>query len=189
MLTLKQHKRKWNSCTLCPLGAKATHHVLYRGDIPATFLFIGESPGPVEDQVGEPFLGPAGKVFKQLLLDVGLDSDYCVTNILACFPFKPDDPTTFRAPKKEEATICCDRVRELVLLVKPKVVILLGDVAKKYWNKSIERIESFSFLQKRLELRHPSFILRNGGIGSVEFKRNLLKLREVVDATKKKTAS
>jgi uracil-DNA glycosylase family 4 len=178
---IKAYKQKWSKCQLCPLGAKATNHVLYGGTIPASILFVGEAPGYTEDMVGEPFIDKAGKIFDLLVSESGLsDSDYCVTNILACFPAKPDDPTNFRIPSKEEAKACHPRLLELIELVKPKLYVALGDVAKRYGLQDSTDI-------KIVHLRHPSFILRNGGYGSVEYKRNLYKLKESINGITKKS--
>jgi DNA polymerase len=41
--------------------------VLARGTVPADIVFIGEAPGPSEDSLGKPFIGPAGRVLDQII--------------------------------------------------------------------------------------------------------------------------
>lgn len=187
---MNSHVKKWSKCKLCSIGCTAVKHVLFRGSVPATYLLIGEAPGPIEDAVGEPFVGPAGKVLTALIKEAGLvQGDYCITNVLACFPSREDDPTSFRKPKRDEAKSCSPRVKELIQLVNPKHIILLGNEARKYFNLFILSLEdAFGGFQTH-DLRHPSFILRNGGIGSVEYKRNLIKLKGIIDGEIKKTKS
>ena len=48
-----------------------------------------------------------------------------ITNIVKCRP--PQN----RVPNKEEATACMDYLRSQVMLVKPKIIVLLGSTALK----------------------------------------------------------
>lgn len=42
------------------------------GPLPCDVLMLGEGPGGVEDEVGEPFVGPSGQIFDQMLKNNGL---------------------------------------------------------------------------------------------------------------------
>src|SRR5512135_994997 len=59
-------------CTRCELAADRTQVVRGVGDPHARVVFVGEAPGAQEDRKGEPFVGQAGRLFDQLLADVGL---------------------------------------------------------------------------------------------------------------------
>jgi DNA polymerase len=55
--------------------------VFGEGPETARVVLVGEQPGDQEDRVGEPFVGPAGKVLDRALGDAGLDRrDAYVTN-------------------------------------------------------------------------------------------------------------
>lgn len=183
MQSLKSHARRWGQCEDCHLGCLSTtaNHVLYDGVAPAKVLFIGEAPGDSENMLGIPFIGKVGKILRQMLKEVPTLS-YCITNTIACFP--PNEVGHFREPNKQEALSCAPRVVELFRLCKPKLVVLLGRIAVKFLPEEIK--ESGVNI---LELKHPGFIARNGGIGSAEYKRNLHKLRRAYNAITEKRAT
>src|SRR6185312_10362445 len=52
----------WERATQTVFGAGAEHHAV---------MFVGEQPGDVEDQAGEPFVGPAGKLLRDALTEAG----------------------------------------------------------------------------------------------------------------------
>lgn len=87
----KEYLRHWRGCQACPLHATALEKAIYRGPRNADVLFIGEAPGPTEDLVGQPFIGPAGKLLDRMIQEVmqsGIDYDikFGFANILCCFP-------------------------------------------------------------------------------------------------------
>jgi uracil-DNA glycosylase family 4 len=177
------HVAEWVACTRCPLGCAATKHVLARGTLPCDILFIGEAPGESEDVIGSPFVGPAGKVLDNLIMDTGprrgsslapLDWTYAISNILACIP-RGENGEGFRAPTEEEAKACQPRLLDLLNIASPKGIVLLGQTAKKYF-PSVS--EGFSVL----ELHHPSYLLRNGGASprNVHYARAKLQLRKFI---------
>jgi DNA polymerase len=49
-------------------------------------MFVGEQPGVSEDKAGHPFVGPAGKLLDEALVEVGIDrSEVFVTNVVKHF--------------------------------------------------------------------------------------------------------
>jgi len=105
-------------------------------------MFIGEAPGDSENILGKPFVGPAGDLLDNLLSDLNmferLDSipdmpvprtTYCITNIISCIPLNENGDT--RVPKKGEIEACSPRLVEFIKIVKPKLIVTLGKVAKK----------------------------------------------------------
>ncbi|MGH8924375.1 MAG: uracil-DNA glycosylase family protein [Acidimicrobiia bacterium] len=63
------------SWTNCHLYEDATQTVFGSGPISADLVLVGEQPGDKEDQQGEPFVGPAGKLLRSALEDAGIDPD------------------------------------------------------------------------------------------------------------------
>ena len=61
---------------------------------------------------------------KKKYLEIKREEVY-ITNIVKCRP--PQN----RVPNKEEATACMDYLRSQVMLVKPKIIVLLGSTALK----------------------------------------------------------
>ncbi len=67
--TLDELKAEAAGCRRCPLWENATQTVFGEGPPDARIIFVGEQPGDQEDLAGLPFVGPAGKVFDQVLDD------------------------------------------------------------------------------------------------------------------------
>ena len=89
-------------------------------------MFIGEGPGADEDKQGIPFVGRAGKLMNMAFEAIGLKrEEVYIANIVKCRP--PGN----RNPEDDEATVCLNYLRNQVILVKPKIVVLLGSVALK----------------------------------------------------------
>ena len=166
----QEHQKYWNECQKCPLGALAQSHVLARWSRATdkeTFrewLFVGEAPGPSEDALGEAFVphAPAGDVLECLRCEAGIES-YCITNVIACFPvdfdkLKETGKRDFRAPSKDEAEACNPRVAQLIAIVRPKAIVLLGLEAKRYASKLADAAGI-----PHCEIAHPSAIGRWDG--------------------------
>lgn len=96
------------------------------GNPNADLMFIGEGPGADEDEQGEPFVGKAGKLMNQAFKGIGIDrEEVYIANVVKCRP--PQN----RNPEKDEAVACLDYLRNQVLVIKPKIIVLLGSVALK----------------------------------------------------------
>ena len=71
------------SCRGCGL-CETRHHVVFGvGKRDADILFVGEGPGEQEDLLGEPFVGPAGKLLDDMLSIIDIDRTNCyIANIV-----------------------------------------------------------------------------------------------------------
>ena len=75
---------------------------------------------------GEPFVGKAGKLMNLAFQTVGLKrQEVYIANIVKC------RPPSNRNPEQDEADACLNYLRNQVILVKPKIIVLLGSVALK----------------------------------------------------------
>jgi DNA polymerase len=83
-------------------------------------MIVGEAPGKREDEVGEPFVGKAGKYLRELLMENGIEDPF-ITNAVSCRP--PDN----RTPKVGEIKACREYIGKQIAVVKPKYVLLLGN--------------------------------------------------------------
>jgi DNA polymerase len=99
--------------------------VFARGNPAAAICFIGEAPGAEEDAQGLPFVGRAGQLLDRMIQAMGLSSerDVYIINILRCRP--PDN----RKPAPDEVAACLPYLHEQLDLVKPKVIVALGNTA------------------------------------------------------------
>ena len=114
------------NCNKCKLCRGRTNIVFGTGNKDAELMFIGEGPGADEDRQREPFVGRAGKLMNMAFDIVGIKrEEVYIANIVKCRPPKN------RNPEKDEAQACINYLRNQVVLVNPKVIVLLGSVALK----------------------------------------------------------
>ena len=112
-------------CKKCKLCKNRTNIVFGTGNKNADIMFIGEGPGADEDKQGEPFVGKAGKLMNEAFKGIGINrEDVYIANIVKC------RPPSNRVPEEDEATACLNYLRNQVL-VKPKIIVLLGSTALK----------------------------------------------------------
>src|ERR1700740_1600848 len=79
-------RRAAADCQACALYRNATQTVFGEGEARAAVIFVGEQPGDQEDKAGKPFVGPAGGILNQALLEVGIVRSNCyVTNAVKHF--------------------------------------------------------------------------------------------------------
>lgn len=168
------HVAKWQHCEVCPLYKTRTNTVFFKGTLPAPILFIGEGPGESEDVLGTPFVGPAGLLLDELIQEAGITLPFGVTNIVACRPITPSESNSAgenRAPNKTEAAACSSRLSEMIQLAAPKLIVTLGDIARKYLPKPQPPAIRIA------NLMHPAAILRrNPSAQAVDCKRFVLQL-------------
>lgn len=117
------------TCTRCSLCQSRTRTVFGVGDPQASWLFIGEGPGRSEDQQGEPFVGPAGKLLDNMLASMALrrDRDSFIANVVKCRP--TDASGKDRAPNPEEIAACRPYLARQIDLIKPSILVALGKTA------------------------------------------------------------
>lgn len=142
----------WKHCKKCKLGRWAYSHVFGRGLWPADIMFVGEAPGKSEDILGEPFIGPAGRLFSEAIQEAEPGRlRLFFTNLVACRPCDEKDGPN-RQPSHLEIENCRPRLVETFEQVKPKQVILVGNVAGTNYKAAYSAC-----------IVHPAYILRNGG--------------------------
>ena len=113
-------------CRKCRLCETRKNVVFGVGNREADIMFIGEGPGADEDAQGEPFVGKAGKLMNMAFDMLGIKrEEVYIANIVKCRP--PNN----RNPQDDEAENCLDYLRNQVVLVKPKIIVLLGSTALK----------------------------------------------------------
>ena len=120
---LEEVVKQCRKCRLCETRKNVVFGV---GNREADIMFIGEGPGADEDAQGEPFVGKAGKLMNMAFDMLGIKrEEVYIANIVKCRP--PNN----RNPQDDEAENCLDYLRNQVILVKPKIIVLLGSTALK----------------------------------------------------------
>ena len=114
------------NCNKCKLCTNRTNIVFGVGNKEADIMMIGEGPGADEDKQGEPFVGKAGQLMNKALTGLGIKrEELYIANIVKC------RPPSNRVPEQNEAEACLNYLRNQVILVKPKIIVLLGSTALK----------------------------------------------------------
>ncbi|MEL9939596.1 MAG: type-4 uracil-DNA glycosylase [Ignisphaera sp.] len=113
-------------CTRCPLYKSRRNPVPGEGNKNSSIMFVGEAPGATEDEMGRPFVGAAGKLLTMVMESYGMRrEDVYITNVVKCRP--PGN----REPKDEEINACNIFLKSQILLLKPRIIVTLGNVAGK----------------------------------------------------------
>jgi DNA polymerase len=118
------------ACKGCDLWKNATQTVFGEGSSKALVMFIGEQPGDQEDRQGHPFVGPAGHLLDQVLVEVGIErSKVYVTNVVKHFKWVATDNGKRRIHKKprhSEIEACRPWLDAELKVVQPRVLVCLG---------------------------------------------------------------
>src|SRR5205807_6347342 len=99
----------------------------------AAIMFVGEQPGDQEDLAGHPFVGPAGKLLNEALIEAGIDrTQVYVTNVVKHFKWSPAERGKRRIHKKprySEIHACRPWLDAELNAVRPQVLVCLGATA------------------------------------------------------------
>ena len=130
-LTLESLREAAEVCHGCDLWRNATQTVFGDGPADAELMFVGEQPGDQEDKLGQPFVGPAGRIFDQALEEVGIDrSRVYVTNAVKHFKWEPRGKRRIhQKPNAAELAACRPWLDAELEVVQPRVLVCLGATA------------------------------------------------------------
>jgi uracil-DNA glycosylase family protein len=132
-LSLKALEEASRGCRGCDLYKDATQTVFGQGRPSARLILVGEQPGDKEDQEGEPFVGPAGRLLDRALEEAGIDrSEAYVTNAVKHFKWKPKgNRRLHQTPRAGEIEACKPWLQAEVQAVKPEAVLAMGATAAR----------------------------------------------------------
>ena len=119
--------------TLWPAEEKVLVFGEGRSDRPGIML-IGEAPGEQETLQRRPFVGKAGKNLDGFLEVVGLKrEEIYISNVVKVRPTRVSDKgrVSNRPPNREELALFTPFLYEEILLVQPRLIVTLGNVALK----------------------------------------------------------
>ena len=181
-----------NPCEVCGLykeGCKSPF-MHYTGEGKLEALVIAEAPGEEEDKLNTQLIGDSGSYFRlQLrLLSLDLDKHFWKINAVNCRPPKN------RKPKLKELKQCWNfRVLPVIQKLKPKFVILLGEVACSTYFRGLTNkkpistwrgwiIPDFRFNCWVMPVFHPSYLIRNRHDKALQnaYLRDLRRIRDFI---------
>lgn len=195
--TIQDLNQKYTSCIDCNLGQKRLARncsiVTNRlgnevGKQPTSpfIMFIGEAPGVQEEENKTPFYtgAPAGDLLNRVINAAKIDINTCYfTNAVWCRP-EPKDVTKMQngTPSKEEIIACNKRLKNEILILNPKVIVLLGKSAYySFFGKDLKSIldvvgwQNISSNTKVYLLPHPSYVLRELSFTTPDKKADIKK--------------
>lgn len=148
---------QWYACNRCVLHETrpGPDVVFGDGNPKARIMLVGEGPGEEEERTGIPFYGPSGHLLNQMLALVSDDpqvqevsawydkaprsrenvkkfhttvhewrqKEFFITNVVCCRP--PEN----RQPTNPEIKGCSERLRTMINIVDPLVIISIGKTA------------------------------------------------------------
>ena len=156
-------------CRGCDLWPRATQTVFGEGPRSAAAVFVGEQPGDKEDLAGHPFVGPAGRLLDEALVEAGIDRDRVfVTNAVKHFKWRASGKRRLHVRPNSAEIAACRFWLELELrLVKPEIVVALGATAGQALlgpefrvTRERGKLRSSPLAPRVIATVHPSSILR-----------------------------
>ena len=190
-------RNKCINCKGCEL-AKSRHNVVFADGNPetASIVLIGEAPGEMEDMSGMPFVGRAGKLLNDFLIEAGIsrEEDLYIINTVKCRP--PEN----RVPTDEEKSACEKFLHAQIDIMNPKAILFCGATAlKSFWSDPKVQISKIrgNWLTvsingkeyKAMAIFHPSYLLRNHSMeeGSPRrlMQQDLIKIKSEILSMKK----
>jgi len=170
-----------DGCHLCDLS-KSRHRVVFgEGDERADIMFVGGEPGATEDSTGRPFVGRAGDTLTKMIenvLHIPRPQVY-ITNIIKC------KPPSNRAYAPAEAQTCRPYILKQIELIKPSIIVTLGETAYRYLSNDespISRVRGTVIQTDTYTLiptLHPSYLQRNPS-AKKDVMSDLIKVRELM---------
>ena len=168
-------------CKKCRLCTNRTNIVFGQGNKKARLMFIGEGPGADEDKQGIPFVGKAGQLMNNAFQALEINrEDVYIANIVKC------RPPSNRVPEDDEAQACLNYLRNQVILVKPKIIVLLGSTAlknilgKEYGITAVRGNWMEKNGIKYMPTWHPAALLRDEN-KKIEFWQDLKEVKKYID--------
>lgn len=161
---LKLHKQVL-ACKQCSVLVKNRTKVVFgAGNIHAKLVFVGEAPGADEDIQGLPFVGRAGQLLTKIIEAMGFKrEEVFICNVLKCRP--PNN----RPPAPDEVINCRPYLKQQLEIIKPKVIVALGNHAVKALLQTEQGISSLRGRFQEYEgipvmcTYHPAYLLRSPG--------------------------
>lgn len=175
----------------CRLKLRATQLCFADGNPQAEIMLVGEAPGSEEDLQGKPFVGRAGQLLDRMLGAIGLDRTKVF--IVNTVPWRPPGN---REPSPEEMALCQPFLFRQIELVRPKILVTLGNVpTKALFATSVgitrmrgqwKELTLGSHRVKAMPTLHPAYLLRQPATKQLAW-HDMLSLKQAIAAEKSAT--
>ena len=184
-LQLENLKNKISLIDNCDLKNNAKKIVFGDGNINSQVMIIGEGPGEKEDEIGKPFVGDAGNLLNKMLSAININrGSVYITNVVN---FRPPNN---RKPTSAEINRYSTYLREHILIINPKILIIMGSTAMEAlvgnnikiskdrgkWKEIIIKNKTFT----SIVTFHPAYLLRQPDQKKYSWS-DLKKIRKKID--------
>jgi DNA polymerase len=156
-------------CRACPLWRTGTQTVFGEGRTRARLFLVGEQPGDREDELGRPFVGPAGRLLDEALAEAGIErEDAYLSNVVKHFKWQPRGKRRIhQKPNASEIAACRPWVEAELAVISPRILVCLGATAAQALlgrgvrvTRDRGRALESTFAPVAFATVHPSSILR-----------------------------
>ena len=157
-------------CTACSLHVIRKKMVIPFGPIPADMLFIVDSPNKVEDLFGIWLIGKDRETFNSLFCRKGLNEvSVFVMNTIPC-------RAASHLGVLPEEFIGCSMKDSIIDKIQPKVVVLSGSTAQRYYKK---------VFPNAIKIIDIHLLTKMGGAKSSQYLRTINILKSAVETINK----
>ena len=156
-------------CKACDLHSIATQTVFGEGTMSSRIVMVGEQPGDQEDVTGKPFVGPAGELLNEALLQAGIDrSEVYITNVVKHFNFiERGKQRLHKKPSSRHIYACRPWLQAELNAIRPQVLVCLGATpAQALFGRDFKITQSRGIVRasewcrRTVATWHPAAILR-----------------------------
>ncbi|MEM0139556.1 MAG: uracil-DNA glycosylase family protein [Ferroplasma sp.] len=124
LCSMKEINSRYSKVSEMPGWELSKTFVPGEGNLNAKICILGQAPGRNEDIQKRPFIGRSGKLLDSMLAEAGIGREQAyITSIVQFYP--PGN----RVPDSKEISICMPFLKEQLDILKPHIIILLGNVA------------------------------------------------------------
>ncbi len=187
---LNNLKTKINNIYNCDLKNNAKQIVFSDGNSMSPIMIVGEGPGQKEDELGKPFVGDAGQLLNKMLAGINIKRENVyITNVVNYRP--PNN----RKPEPAEINRYSEFLREHILIIDPKILILMGSTAMEALFGSKIKITKERGVWKEVIINnktyivmitfHPAYLLRQADQKKYSWV-DLKEIRKKIDELKLK---
>jgi len=169
------------NCYLCQLSKYRENVLFGYGNPSANIMLIGDEPSISEDETGEFYSGRSGSLLKQMIenvLNINVQDVY-ITNLVKC-------KTSHGVVNDEYANSCRAYLLKQIELVKPKLIVALGESSYSYLTNSDDifskvrgQVVNYNGLDI-IPIYHPNFLLRNP-TSKKEAYYDMLKIKSLME--------
>ncbi len=171
------------NCNLCELSKSRNSVVFGEGNLNANVMFITDSIGNTEDELGKFYVGKSGQLLVKMIesvLELSTDNFY-ITSVTKC------SPSNKKIININEINICKPYLEKQIELIKPKLIVALGDLSYKHLTSDetdFSKIRGKILKYNNIDIiptYHPSFLLRNPSAKKEAF-HDMLKIKSIMES-------